>query len=186
MPAGYLSNPLMLIANTLIGAYIFILIIRVLLQSTGADSRNPISGFILKATQVPLRALNPIFPTIKNINLSAVALMIMMQIALGFLMTAGQLNANLWMIFIWSLTELISSVINVFTYSIFATVILSWVAPTSYNPGIALLYQITEPVLKPCRRMIPPMGGFDLSPMVALLGLQVLKMLLLPLFFGLM
>jgi len=186
MPAGYLSNPLMLIVNTVIGAYIFVLILRVLLQYSGADWRNPVSSFIIKATQAPLTALKPIFPTIKNINVSAIALVLALQMALGLMMVMGQPNASIWMIFIWSLTEVISNIINVFIYSIFATVILSWINPGAHNPIIELLYKITEPVLKPCQRLIPPMGGFDLSPMVALLGLQVIKMLLLPPLFALM
>lgn len=122
MPAGYLSNPLMLIASSLIGAYVFILILRVLLQYTGADSRNPVSSFIIKATQAPLKALKPIFPTIKNFNLAAVVLMVALQMALGFLLHS---NASVWTAFIWSLTEVISNVLNVFIYGIFATVILS-------------------------------------------------------------
>jgi YggT family protein len=118
--------------------------------------------------------------------LSALALVLALQMALGLMMVMGQPNASLWMIFIWSLTEVISNIINVFIYSIFATVILSWISPSAHNPVVELLYKITEPVLKPCQRLIPPMGGFDLSPMVALLGLQVLKMLVLPPLFALM
>lgn len=184
MPAGYLSNPLMLIINSLVGAYIFILILRVLLQYTGADSHNPVSSFIIKATQAPLKLLKPVFPTINGINLSAIALMLLLQMGLGILAMAGQLNV--WVVFIWSLTELISSIINVFIYSIFATVIISWINPGAYNPVVSLLNKVTEPVMKPFQRLIPPMGGMDLSPIVALLALQVIKMLLLPPLFALM
>ena len=77
MPAGYLTNPLMLIISSVVGAYIFLLMIRVLLQYTAADSHNPISSFIIKATKVPLRVLKPFFPTLKNLNLSAIALMLL-------------------------------------------------------------------------------------------------------------
>lgn len=184
MPAGYLTNPLMLVINALVGAYIFILIIRVLLQYSGADSRNPVSSFIIKATQAPLKVLKPIFPTVKGINLSAIALMLILQMLLGFLTMSGELN--IWVIFIWSLTELIGSIINVFIYSIFATVILSWINPGTYNPVVSLLYKITEPVMQPFQRIIPPIGGMDLSPIAALLALQVLKMLLIPPLFALM
>lgn len=184
MPEGYLSNPLMLIINSLVGAYIFVLIIRVLLQYTGADSRNPVSSFIIKATQVPLKVLKPIFPTLKGFNLSAIALMLVLQMLLGFLAMSGQ--PNVWVILIWSLTELISTIINVFIYSIFATVILSWINPGAHNPVVTLLYKITEPVMQPFQRIIPPMGGMDFSPIAALLALQVLKMLLIPPLFALM
>jgi len=184
MPEGYLSNPLMLIINSLVGAYIFVLILRVLLQYTGADSRNPVSSFIIKATQVPLKVLKPIFPTLKGFNLSAIALMLVLQMLLGFLAMSGQ--PNVWVILIWSLTELISTIINVFIYSIFATVILSWINPGAHNPVVTLLYKITEPVMQPFQRIIPPMGGMDFSPIAALLALQVLKMLLIPPLFALM
>ena len=184
MPAGYLSNPLMLIINSLVGAYIFVLIIRVLLQYTGADSRNPVSSFIIKVTQVPLKVLKPIFPTLKGFNLSAIALMLVLQMLLGLLAMGGE--PNVWVIFIWSLTELISTIINVFIYSIFATVILSWINPGAHNPVVALLYKITEPIMQPFQRIIPPMGSMDFSPIAALLALQVLKMLLIPPLFALM
>ncbi|MGB1701505.1 MAG: YggT family protein, partial [Cycloclasticus sp.] len=77
------------------------------------------------------------------------------------------------------------SLINVFIYSIFAVVIISWINPGSYNPVVEVLHNITEPVLKPFRRLIPPVSGMDLSPIAALLALQVLKMLLIPPLFAL-
>lgn len=180
MPAGYLSNPLIFLVNALVGAYIFILIIRVLLQLTGASSNNPISAFIIKVTRPPLNILRPLLPTVKNLNLSAVFLMIALQMTIGFVMTAGSPTFVLWPVFIWSLIELVTLVINVFLYSILISVVLSWINPGVHNPITELLYKITEPILVPCQRLIPPIGGLDLSPMAALLGLQVLKMLLIP------
>ena len=180
MPADYLSNPAVFLVNALVGAYIFVLIFRVLLQLSGASSSNPISAFIIKVTRHPLNALKPIFPTIKNINLAAVVLIVGLQMLIGFIMLASLPGANSWAIFIWSVSEVIVQVINVFTYSIFISIILSWINPGLHNPVTELLYKITEPILAPCQRLIPPMGGLDLSPMAALLGLQVLKMLLIP------
>ncbi|PCI65807.1 MAG: YggT family protein [Piscirickettsiaceae bacterium] len=180
MPTGYLSNPIIFLVNALVGAYIFVLIIRTLLQYSGADSRNPISAFFIKVTRVPLAALKPIFPTFKGINTAAIVLIVALQMLIGFVMLSGLPGLNIWAIFIWSMSEFIVNVINVFTYSIFITVILSWINPGAHNPIIELLHKITEPVLRPCQRFIPPIGGLDLSPMAALLGLQVLKMLLLP------
>ncbi|MFT6624366.1 MAG: YggT family protein [Cycloclasticus sp.] len=186
MSAGYLTNPLIFIINALFGAYIFVLIIRLLLQYTAADSRNPVSAFIIRATRLPLQLLKPVFPTVKGINLSAIVLMLLLQMMVGFLMLSGAAGVNVWAVFIWSITELIDSIINVFIFSIFVTVILSWINPGAHNPAVDLLYKITEPVLNPFRRWVPPIGGMDLSPMVALLALQVLKMLLIPPLFSLM
>jgi len=179
-------NPLLFLLDVSITTYIFILIFRVLLQYTGADSRNPVSALIIKVTQDPLKALKPIFPTIKNFNLAAVALALALEMSFGLLLMLEQPGLEVWGLFVWSLVKIIGYVINVFIYSIFATIILSWINPSAYNPVFALLYKITEPILKPCQRVIPPIGGLDLSPMAALIGLQVLERFLLPALLNLM
>jgi YggT family protein len=84
------------------------------------------------------------------------------------------------MVFAWAVPGLIDLVFDVFIYSILIQVIMSWVNPGAYNPAIALISSLTEPVLRPARRILPPMGGLDLSPMFAMIGLYVLRMLLLP------
>jgi len=178
--ADYLTNPLVFIINAAIGAYIFIMMVRLLLQYVAADFNNPISLFVIRVTKLPLKFLKPVFPTIKNINLSAVFIMVILQMVIGFLILSGQPGIGMFGIFVWSVAELINSLINIFMFSIFLTVILSWISPGTYNPAVSLLYKITEPVMKPFQQFIPPMGGMDLSPMVALLALQVLKMLLIP------
>jgi len=180
MPAGYLSNPLVFLVDTLVGAYIFILILRLLLQYTAADSRNPISAFIIKVTQPPLTLLKPLFPTIKGVNLAAIVLIIMLRMLIGVVISFAQGDFSIWAIFVWSIAELVDSVLSIFLFSIFATVIISWINPNSYHPAVSLVYKITEPVMQPIQRVIPPIGGMDLTPMIALIGLQVLKMLLIP------
>ena len=179
MPADYLANPLVFLTTTIIGVYVFILITRVLLQFSSADSRNPISLFIIKATRLPVNILSSVLPTVKNINLSAIATAFILQIVIGYILFS-QHGAAFNSIFFWALAELLISFINIITYSIFITIILSWINPGTYNPAVSLLYKITEPIIKPFSKIIPPMGGIDLSPMAALLALQVLKMLLIP------
>lgn len=180
MSAGYLSNPLVFLVDTLIGAYIFILILRLLLQYTAADSRNPVSAFIIKLTQPPLSVLKPLFPTLKGLNLAAIVLIVAMRMLIGLVISLTQGEFSIWAIFVWSLAESVGSVINVFLFSVFATVIISWLNPGSYNPFVSLIYKISEPIMRPVQRLIPPIGGVDLAPMAALIVLQVLKMLLIP------
>ncbi|MEE8343562.1 MAG: YggT family protein, partial [Gammaproteobacteria bacterium] len=81
---------------------------------------------------------------------------------------------------VWALAELLSLALNVFLFSILIQVILSWVNPGAYNPVSSILYSLNEPLLAPVRKFLPPMGGIDLSPMVAIIGIQVVKMMLLP------
>ena len=81
---------------------------------------------------------------------------------------------------ILSVGELVSLVLNIYLFSIFVIVILSWINPGTYNPVVGLLHSLTEPVMRPARRILPPIAGLDLSPILVLLAIQVLKMLLLP------
>jgi YggT family protein len=80
----------------------------------------------------------------------------------------------------WAIPELIGLVINIFLFAILIQVILSWINPGGYNPLTGIIHGLTEPLLRPARRLIPPIGGLDLSPMVVMIGLVLLKMLLLP------
>jgi YggT family protein len=74
--------------------------------------------------------------------------------------------------------RLIAALIDLYSLVVLAAVIMSWLALDRRNPLAATLYGLTEPVLAPIRRMLPPMGGLDLSPMVLLIALQFLKRLL--------
>jgi YggT family protein len=90
--------------------------------------------------------------------------------------------------FIWLLFQ----IIDIYFYVLFATVIISWLGAfniINYNsPAVRqinrVLYQLTEPVLGPIRRLLPNLGGLDFSPIVVLLGLQFLKKLILAAVYG--
>lgn len=76
-----------------------------------------------------------------------------------------------------TVAKLIGLVITVFTFSILIQVVISWVNPGVYNPVVGMLYQLNEPVLGRARKLIPPIHGFDLSPIVAMIALQLISML---------
>jgi len=80
-----------------------------------------------------------------------------------------------------TLATLISLVIDVFMFAIIVEVIISWMNPGSYNPVSSLLHSLTSPLLRPIRHLIPPIAGIDLAPLFAIIGLQVLRMFILPL-----
>ena len=79
-----------------------------------------------------------------------------------------------------SFSQLISLFINVFVFAVFVRALLSWINPGTFNAASNLLYSVTEPLLSSCRRVIPDIGGIDLSPLIVLLGLQLAKMLIIP------
>ena len=181
MGDSYLTNPLVFLIQVIFGAYIMLVMLRFLLQLVKADFYNPVSQFVIKVTSPPLRPLRRIIPGIGGVDISSIVLMWMLKsLELALIMVIGGLGTSLLPALAWSIPELISLFINVFLFAILIQVIISWVNPGGYNPIIGLLNSITEPLLGPARRIVPPISGLDLSPMLVMIGLMLLKMLLLP------
>ena len=177
---AYYANPLIFLIDTLGGLYILALMLRFLLQWNKADAYEPIYQLLVKITQPLVKIMRRLIPSIGRIDTASIVLMLLLQMLLGFILFSLQ-GAQLSpaALALWSLTELIDLGLNIYLFAIILVVILSWVNP-GYNPATALLYSLTEPVLGWVRRMIPSISGMDLSPLLVLLGIQVLKMLLLP------
>ena len=176
---GYLSNAGVFLIQTLFGIYEVIILLRFLLQLVRADFYNPISQFIVKATSLPLRPLRRIIPGIAGIDVASLVLLLVVVIVELLLLSVV---ANLPMptlpgIIVLAVVELLKLLIYVFLFSVFVLAILSWVSPGGYNPVANLLYQITAPLLRPARRLLPPMGGLDLSPMVVMIVLYLMILL---------
>ena len=172
---------LFFVIDTVFNFYAFIVLARFLLQMVRADFYNPISQFTVKATNPVLVPLRRIIPGLGGVDVAAIVLIVLLMvlkvITFYFL---GLLGIPLEPLYIAIITgkETASLILNFFTFTIFIQVILSWVAQGQYgNPMVEILNQVTEPVLGPFRKLIPPMGGMDFSPMVALLVLYVIKIL---------
>ncbi len=181
MGSSYFTNPIIFLVQILFGAYILVIMLRFLLQLFKADFYNPISQFIVKLTGPVLKPLRRIIPGFGGLDLASILLMwVLKTIELALVVTLAGLSVNPVMAFAWALPELIELCINVFLFSILIQVIFSWINPGAYNPLTALISYLTDPVMRPVRRVIPPIGGLDLSPMVAMIGLYLLQMLLLP------
>lgn len=182
MGPGYFTNPLEFIINTLFSLYVLALMLRFVLAWVRADFYNPVSQFLVKITNPVLVPIRRLIPPVGGIDLASILLMLAVQmlgIALILLLRGGGIGIQT-LIFV-SLTELVDLLFKLFIYGIVIQAILSWVNPGTYNPAVNLLHSITEPVLRPVRRLLPPMGGMDLSPLLAILGLEVLRRLILPL-----
>ncbi len=181
MGGDYLRDPVELIIHTVLGLYILVVMLRFLLQWVRADFYNPLCQFLVKATNPPLRPLRRVIPGFGGVDLAAVVLMFALQL-LAFVLIYALRGAapGIGVLLVLSVAELVSLFLNVFLVAVIVQVILSWINPGVHNPVTTLLYSLTEPVLAPARRLIPPLGGMDLSPIVVLLALQVAKMLFIP------
>jgi len=193
MDAGYGTNALQFLIGTLVDLYALVVILRFLLQAAGANYYNPVAQFVVRATRPLLAPLRRVIPMIGHYDLAALLLavaLMALKVALYRLLSIPTLViggyaigiAHVWLgSLAWlAVVDLLALFINVWFFAVLILAILSWIAPAGYNPIAEVLVRITDPLLRPVRRVIPLVGGIDLSPLVVLIGLQVLKMLLLP------
>jgi len=180
MDNTYLTNPLVFLVQVIFGLYLLIVLLRFLLQLVRADFYNPVSQFIVKATAPVLKPFRSIIPGYGGLDLSSLVLAWVVKFVELVLVSAITGKAMLLYPALLAIPEILALVINIFLFSILIMVIISWISPGVYNPAIGLLYSLTDPVLKPARKIVPNMGGLDLSPMVAMIALVLLEMLLIP------
>ncbi len=176
---NYAGNAGVFLIQTLFGLYLVAVMLRFLLQWSRADFYNPVSQFLVKVTNPPLKPLRRIIPGFLGVDFAAIVLMVILQTLETFLvyLVQGFAVAPLGLIFL-VIAELIRLLFNVYFYTILIQVVLSWVNPGGHNPAVALLYSITEPVLGRARRILPPIHGFDLSPILVMLALQLMTILI--------
>ena len=175
----YFGNAGQFLVQTLFGVYILIVMLRFLLQWVRADFYNPLSQFVVKATQPLLKPLRRYVPGYAGLDLAALLLMLVLKLVeLKLLLALQGYGGALPGVLMLAVAELASLAVDVFFYAIIIQVVMSWVSPGLHNPVTGLLYSLTEPVLRPARRLIPPAGGFDLSPIAAIIALKLASMLL--------
>jgi YggT family protein len=182
MQGNYFTNPLEFLITTLFSLYILAVMLRFLLGVVRADFYNPVSQFLVRITNPLLVPMRKVIPSLGKYDTSALLLMFLLQlVALGIVVLLRGGGIPLFALLFTAFAELILLLINVFFFAIIIQVILSWVNPGGYNPVYDLLHSLTSPILRPIQRLIPPISGIDLSPLFAIIGLQVVRMLIAPL-----
>lgn len=157
--------------------YLAVVMLRFLLQLVQADFYNPISRFLVNATQLPSKPLRKLFPTYRSFDMASLVLALLLQ-CLIIQLTAtihGAGFINLLLAICWGAMGMLSLVLNIYLYGLLIIIIVSWVAPQSHHPVLMLLNQLIAPVMEPFRRIIPPLGGLDLSPIFMFLVIKMLQ-----------
>lgn len=183
MGSQYLTNPLVFVVSTAFSLYVLAFMLRFLLQWVHADFYNPFSQFLVRITQPLLRPLRRVVPGFGGIDVAALLVMLALQVLSVIVLAIIQLGGlpGPGFIVIKSVGDLVGLLLNVFLVAVIVQAILSWVAMGGgYHPIMSLLDSLTEPVLRPARQILPPIGGLDLSPLIVLVIIQVAKMLILP------
>jgi len=175
----YAANAAEFLIRVLFGLYLLALMLRFLLGWSRADFYNPISQFLVRVTNPLLVPLRRVIPPLARIDLASVILLLGLSVLelwlVGLVRGIALAPAGLPVL---ALASLIDLGLHIYLVAILIQVILSWISPGAYSPITALLYSLNEPLLAPARRIVPPIGGLDLSPIVVLVLLQLTSMLL--------
>ena len=178
MDNPYILNASLYLIEAVFGLFLLLVMLRFMLQLVRADFHNPVSQFLVKATNPLLRPLRRIIPGLAGIDLASVVLLFVVQaVELGLLNLASGISFNPAALAVMAVARLLNLLLTIYLMTILIQVILSWIGPQTYNPVVSLLYSINEPILRPARRMLPAMGGLDLSPLIVLVVIQLIRFL---------
>ncbi len=168
-----MSQALYFIIKMLTQLYLLVLLLRFWLPMLGADFRNPLAQGILRITSPLVVPVRRFVPSIGRLDTSTILVAYVIQfLTVLLLLTIGGYRVDTVPIMVTTLIELAVLSLNLFFFVILIKIILSWVAPHTYNYATALLTTLAEPVLRPFRRIIPSIGGLDISPIFAIILLQ--------------
>ena len=174
-----LSQAAIYLVQTLFNLYLMAIVMRFVLQLVRADFYNPISQFIVKVTDPLLKPLRRFIPGYGGIDIASIVLALLVQIVGIYLilLILGAGIPNPLQPLLWSIVGFVSLLLNIAFFAMIIMIILSWVAPNSSNPAVYLLRQITDPILRPVQKLIPPIGGLDLSPIFVFIAINLLEIM---------
>ena len=178
---GQAESALAQIFNTIAGLYLLFVVARFLLQVAKADFYNPISQAVFKATDPVVRVLRSFIPGYKGVDFSSLILAFIVQfIAISVtIFLYGGVIPSVGFIITWSFIGVLNFIILFYYYALIASIVMSFVMMFSGNmnphPILLLVWQITEPIMAPFRRVIPPMGGLDFSPIFIFLIIGLIR-----------
>ncbi len=178
---GVFGSTAALLVNALLGIYLLAVLLRFLLQIAKADFYNPVSQAVIRITDPLVRVFRQFIPGYKGIDFSSLFLAILLQ-AFGIcalILLYGASIPGIGSIVTWSVVGTLMFIINIYYWAIIASIIMSFVMMFSGNmnphPLLQLIWQLTEPVMGPIRKVIPPMGGLDFSPIFIFIGINLLR-----------
>ena len=179
MTGQYLANGAAFLIQTLFGLYILAVLLRFLFQLLRAHFRNPISQFIVTVTNPVLRHFRRFIPGYAGIDIASLVLMLALQmlelLLISLLYGTPVSPAGL---FVLAIGKLLEMTIYVLMFAVFARILISWINPQLHNHMTSLLASLTDFMMRPARRLIPPVGMLDLSPIIVFLMLGLLLRLI--------
>ncbi len=177
---GAFSEIFAYLVQTFLSLYMLAMLLRFLLQLVKADFYNPISQFLVKITNPIVIPLRKVIPGLGGIDLATLLLSLVLQMAgiVAIMLLNGLGFPSVLLLLVWSCLGVLGLLVNIYFFALLAMIILSWVAPGSSSPAVYLLHQITEPVMAPVRKILPPMGGLDFSPILVFILINIVQIAL--------
>lgn len=176
---GSATQAFSFLVETLFQLYLAALMLRLLLEAVRADFYNPVCQALILITDPIVKPLSRVLPRIGRVNLAGLLVLYLLQVtALVLLALIVGAPIDPLVLALLAVMRLVRMLLVLYLVLIVVVVILSWVGQGFRHPIVPLLFQLTDPVLAPIRRVLPSLGGFDLSPLVALIGIQFLIILL--------
>ena len=179
MGDNYFAQATIFLVELSFDIFILALLLRYLFTIVRVDTLNPLSSLIMKITNPLLKPLRRTIPGYLGIDWSSVVALFLVQtieIILIALIIKGVMPALSGLI-ILTIAYLLRMILYIYLFIIFVQVIISWISPNTYNPITTIMHQISEPILKPARQIIPSAGGLDFSPLIALVIINLLMIL---------
>ncbi len=158
------SNAGVYLVQTFFGLYLLILMMRFLSQASRVDFYNPICQALVKLTNPAVKPLKKVIPAVRGIDFATLVVALVLQLIAIVLVMMLRGYVPFHPAYVaWSLLGLFSMILDIYFFALLIMVIASWIAPYSNHPALTLIYQITEPICTPARKLLPPMGGIDFS-----------------------
>lgn len=167
----------LMLVNTLVNIYLFLLMLRFLLQASRADYYNPLSQSVVKITQ-PVVGLFQGFlgPVAGRFDLATLAAGFALKVVsiIAIFMIIGVGMPPIPGLLIAGVAALANAILKIYFFAMIVMIILSWVAPNASHPGALLVMQLVEPIMAPVRKVIPSLGMIDLSPIVVFIAINLI------------
>lgn len=173
--ADNFANAGVFLIQTFFGIYFILVILRFLMQVSRANYYNPICQAIVKVTDPAVRPLRQIFRTVRGVDFSTLVIAFAVQfiaVVLVMLLKGGYIFHPVYIA--WVLLGLVSTILDIYFFALLISVIASWIAPYTQHPALSLVSELTEPVCRPARKLLPPMGGMDFSIILVFVAITLI------------
>jgi len=171
---GYFSGIVMILLQVAFGLVLFLLILRVVLPLSGARFKNPLCQLVYKTTNPVLGPLGRVIPAWRRVSLAGVLLCwLVATLGIAALFALANQQASIWMLALLGLGTVVNMTLGLYFWAIVVRAVMSFFSPDYGNPAVELLNDLTDPVLKPFRKLPPKMSGLDLSPLYACVAIRI-------------